>query len=289
MGDGYERDDGWTLAVTGVNWDAAADVAAANSFNDPPEPGRKFVLIDLLTSYNGATDPDMFDMSLRAVGDSAIAYWEGCGVLPNNLDTHHNVFAGGILEGQVCFDVEVADVENLALYIRRLSSGDIFFSLSEPSAAPTGVVSHRGPVPGASSTANRTSPVPIGTSADIGDGWSLTVNGVAEDSTSAVLNENMFNDPPPAGHIFMSVHVSMTNTDHEKDTPFGWNLAYLVGDSNIEFDKSCGVTPDPLDWWTDVFLGGTISGNICFVVPTADLTSPLVLSAGREPVFFAAS
>ena len=296
MGDGYDLGDGWTLAVTGVNRDAAAAIAAANMFNDPPEPGRRFVLVDLDISYAGTADPETiaFEVSIDAVGSSGLGYDStGCGVKPDGIDLFRDIFAGGIESGQVCFDVSEGDADSLVLYASA-KGGNLFFSLDEWSAAPTGVYSYRGPLPGADSTDSRLSPTPLGETVDIGGGWSLRVNGMISDQTPAVLNENMFNDAPPTGYIFAIVNVTLTNVGDQMDTAF-WVSTAVVGESNVEFNKSgCGVIPSPLDTFADVFPGGSVTGNVCFALPSGELEGGLVLYSdgvafGGESQWFAVS
>ena len=284
IGDGYDLGGGWMLAVTKVKKDAAAAIAAANVFNDSPLPGRRFVLVDLDVSYSGNADPKTisFDLSIDAVGTSGYAYDSyGCGVEPDSIDRYRDIFAGGIESGQVCFDVTEVDADSLVLYASS-TGGNTFFSLDDSSASPSGVSSHLGPLPGADSTDSRLNPTPIGYAADIGGGMSLRVNGVISDQTSAVLSENQFNDPPPAGYVFAIVNVTFTVTD-----VFTYSIAgaeySIVGDSNVGFDRfGCGAIPDELDRYVDFFLGGSVTGNVCFVLPVGELAGGLALYAAGE-------
>jgi hypothetical protein len=49
----------------------------------------------------------------------------------------------------------------------------------------------------------------------------------------------------------------------------------LVGSANVTYrtiDRSCGVIPDPLPT-PAVFPGGTVTGNLCWQVPSAEVAS----------------
>ena len=295
MGDGQDLGDGWSLALTGVRHDATEEIAAANMFNDPPEPGRQFVLVDLIVAYNGLEDPrSPFDVSFDAVGQGSVGYDSfGCGVLPNDLDSSRDVFSGGSLSGQICFDVDSGDADSLVLYASAGFFGkDIFFSLFEESESPTGVSTRLGPVAGAASSSNRSDPIPTGTSAPIGGGWTLAVNGSSPDGTAEVLAENQFNDPPPDGHIFFLAEVVLTNDGQEKQDAFFVEIE-AVGNGNAAYDLfGCGVIPNELDIWVELFPGGSVSGEVCFVVPESEAGSDVLVYAngelfGDESVFFA--
>ena len=298
LGDGHDLGNGWSLALTGVRHDATEEIAAANMFNDPPEPGRQFVLVDLIVAYNGLEDPrsPFLYVSFDAVGQGNVGYDSfGCGVLPNDLDSSRDVFSGGSLSGQICFDVDAGDADSLVLYASTgwSSVEDIFFSLFEESGSPTGVSTRIGPVDGAASSSNRSGPNPTGTSALIGGGWVLVVNGSNPDGTAEVMAENQFNDPPPDGHVFFLIEVVLTNEGPEKqDSAFFVDIG-AVGDGNVEYDAfGCGVIPNELDTFTELFPGGSISGDVCFVVPESEAGSDVVVYAsgevfGDEMVYFA--
>jgi hypothetical protein len=269
------------LAVTAVNKDASAEIAQANMFNDPPLTGRRFVLVELAISYAGLDDPEtmLWNVSIDAVGSAGFVYDSNdCGVLPNELDTRRDIFAGGLDVGEVCFDVTEQDADSLILYASTTGE-NIFFSLEELSIAPTGVASANGPQPGATSTESRMNPNPIGYAVGIGNGWSLRVNGAISDQTAAILNENMFNSAPPEGFVYALFHATLINESNEIDSPVFATMS-LVGDSNREIsDNGCGVVPDELDLWQELFPGGEVSGNACFVLPATELTSGLTLYA----------
>mgnify|MGYP001162359825 CR=1 FL=1 len=300
IGDGKTLGYGWSLAISGVTYDAAEEILAENMFNDSPELGRQFVLVDLMLAYNGYQDPKspLLEVSFNAVGQSNVAYGSlGCGVLPNELDRSLDVFSGGSVSGQICFDVLTDDAESLVLYASAgvFLGEDLFFSLYEESESPSGLVSHAGPVSGASASADRLNPNASGAAAPIGGGWVLTVNGFNPDGTAAVLAENQFNDPPPDGHVFYLVDVTLVNEGLEKKDPSLWVDINAVGAGNLEYDKSdCGVAPDELDRSSAIFPGGWVRGNVCFVVPVSETTSEVILYAtgemfGDEMIYFGLS
>ena len=114
--------------------------------------------------------------------------------------------------------------------------------------------------------------------------WNTTV-GEVRDITDEVLATNEFNDPPPDGVVFAGVDVEMTLVGAEK-VPLsqGFNFSWEIfgGDTNAVYDSTtietesfgCGVSPNELDSFDEVFIGGTIAGTICIPLPVSDLTDP---------------
>jgi len=76
-----------------------------------------------------------FDVFLRAVGESSVAYDQSedrCGVIPNELPSTE-VFEGGKITGNVCWSVREEDVDSLVMYADAGFSGDnrVYFSLRQ--------------------------------------------------------------------------------------------------------------------------------------------------------------
>jgi hypothetical protein len=133
----------------------------------------------------------------------------------------------------------------------------------------------------------RSTPLPIGASAAVGEGWTLTVLSATPNATADVLARNRFNSPPQAGKQFFIVRVSLKNEGSQPQNLFRAGQFRLLGDANVAyrtFDPTCGVIPDPIST-TDVFPGGTITGNLCWQVPSTEVGS-LVL---YHEYFFAGS
>lgn len=126
---------------------------------------------------------------------------------------------------------------------------------------------------------SRQSPAPIGTAIRLG-GWQLVVNSVMQDATAAVIAENRFNDPPEPGRQFFIANLTATYVgDDESSSLFAEISLSAVGPSNVQyqdFQDSCGVIPNEIDTFKDVFQGGSITGNICWSVRTTDALALLM-------------
>ncbi|HEX7099466.1 MAG TPA: hypothetical protein VF377_09490 [Acidimicrobiia bacterium] len=130
----------WTLAVVEVIPDATQLVLAENRFNEPPEEGRQFYMARLEATFDGTESSTFWvDMSLKAVGDSSVAYegFDGsCGVIPDPIDEAGETFPGGSISGNVCWNVWSEDVGSLVMIAEESFTFDenrVFFSLTPDS------------------------------------------------------------------------------------------------------------------------------------------------------------
>ncbi|MEY2522351.1 MAG: hypothetical protein QOJ66_916, partial [Ilumatobacteraceae bacterium] len=86
---------GWRLQILNVNPDAAAAVAAENGFNESPPEGSTLTLVTVALGYFGVDDPkSAFDTTISAVGASNVELTGECGVVPHELDSFGEIFAG---------------------------------------------------------------------------------------------------------------------------------------------------------------------------------------------------
>lgn len=120
--------DDWTIVVNSVTPDATDEVLAANSFNDPPEPGTQFFIANISATYTGRTS-DEFGGSfrLRVGGPTSVAYStfeNSCGSIPDKLPDAE-VFEGGTIEGNVCWAVKEEDTAALVMYDNPFTFDDI--------------------------------------------------------------------------------------------------------------------------------------------------------------------
>jgi len=146
--------------------------------------------------------------------------------------------------------------------------------------------------------ATRDQPAPLGMAVEIG-GWSIVVDKTVPDGTQAVMDESEFNDPPADGEQFFLVHITATYAGNGEDDStslfFSVDLG-AVGATNVAYDPfedNCGYAtiPDPLDQNAEVFVGGSISGNLCWNVASEDAGSLLLFvdrsfTSGDDRVWF---
>lgn len=118
LGQAAALHDGWILTVNSVTPDATAAVLAENQFNDPPDPGRQFFIVNISATYTGPGSDSFWDARLEAVGPSAVSYAsfaDSCGVIPDDFD-RATVFTGGTVTGNICWSVRTSDVSQLVMF-----------------------------------------------------------------------------------------------------------------------------------------------------------------------------
>lgn len=277
----------WEIAVVAYEPDGTQSVLDENQFNDPPDEGSQFAIVTLAASYVGQGSSTLFEgVTLKAVGSSAVAYDfdDTCGVIPNELRSFREVFTGGVVVGDQCWAVSGEDATTLIVLADEgfgFSDDRLFLmlpargSISEPTFSPA-------PILEAGASGTRGNPLPLGDTTEL-NGWEVSVLSSTADATDIVLRENQFNDPPTAGRQFFIVDVSATYLGSGSDTAFAGLAFSAVGESSVAYDleDTCGVIPDEFDAFNEVFSGGTITGNVCWSVRSADVQSlVLILDEG---------
>ena len=143
---GEEPDDHWALTVLGTTPDATDEVLDENQFNDPPEEGHQFYIAKARATYLGP-DSNEFDgrRRLSVLGGSGVVYTyrDGCGVIPDRLDSYRELFTGGTVEGNICWQIASTDAGSLVMFLEpdsiRSDGERTWFSLAgtAPSSTPT--------------------------------------------------------------------------------------------------------------------------------------------------------
>jgi len=270
----------WRLRVVSVSADGTEAVMTENEFNDPPGEGKQFFIANVEATYTGDESSTFWiDMSLKAVGDSNVAYEAfeaSCGVIPEDINSSGETFPGGTINGNVCWSVNNADAASLVMIAEETLSFDgsrQFLSL-DPTATP---VEDTTSVEGGGNSAPS---VPIGTSSSVGI-WDITVVSVTPDGTDAVMSANEFNDPPGEGEQFFMANLGATFTGDESSTFWIDMSLKALGESNVAyeaFEASCGVIPDDINDAGETFPGGAVSGNVCWRIRSDDAASLVMIA-----------
>ena len=126
---------------------------------------------------------------------------------------------------------------------------------------------------------------------EVGD-WKVKVVDSVLDATQIVTDENMFNDPPESGSQYVLVTIEATYTGEESST-FWVDMMYkFVGSRGNTFDSGMVVAPDSIVDDGEVFTGGTVSGNLAFVVESVQVSGGTLMieefvTFDKTRVFFA--
>lgn len=124
----------WRVRVVSVTPDAR-DMLTAYNENTVAESGRQSFVARISATYLG-TGSATFDFLPKVVGPSAVSYdglTRGCGDIPDYLSTTTDVFTGGTLEGNRCWEVSHADALRLVMYLAPNWSDDgrVYFALTQ--------------------------------------------------------------------------------------------------------------------------------------------------------------
>ena len=287
----------WDITVLSATPDATDALLAASPDNKPPVESRQFYLVELAVTYQGGESESLLrNLGLSAVGESAVAYdlYRSyditdiyCGLVPEELDRFVEVFPGGSLRGNQCWQVRAEDVDSLVLIVDSLSGLDeeraymalprvgLTFEppLARPIAIDDGDVGTRG------------NPTPAGETVAVGD-WDVTVLSATPDATDAVLAESQSNDPPAEGHQFYMAEVAATYQGRWSEQLAAGLGLLAVGDSSVAYDITnhyCGVVPGGDKTYVEVFPGGSLRLNLCWEIRSEDAHSLVFMVDDPSP------
>lgn len=166
---------------------------------------------------------------------------------------------------------------------------------SEPAVDESSPSDEPSPTPEEAAPGTRTNPLPLNTTARIGD-WEVTILSVTKDANEQVMAENQFNDPPAEGRQFVMAEVEATYVGEDSGTFWVDMSDKYYGASGNTFgssmEDSCGVIPNGMSDQGETFPDGTVTGNLCWSVPTDQIDGGAIIveasfSMDSDRVFFA--
>ncbi len=163
----------YQISVIDVIPDATEIIAAENQFNEAPAIGNQFFMARVAVTYTGSeTGTPWIDLNFQAVGASNVGYSEydnSCGVIPDDGASVSELFEGGSVEFNVCWQVSTDDTPSLAMYIDELMSFDsvpVWFSLGGDQSAiatpESGGLKTAGETTEVVPESSRNEPIPVG-------------------------------------------------------------------------------------------------------------------------------
>lgn len=111
----------WTVTVNSVALAATEQILAENPFNDPPEDGQEYILVNATITYDG-DDPDgsfataMFEYV--STEGNTINTFDNLVVAPDSLDAMTTLYAGGSVTGNIAFAVPSATAGDGVIAVR---------------------------------------------------------------------------------------------------------------------------------------------------------------------------
>lgn len=280
--------EGFTIAITDYTPDAAAMIEQLGGSAPFIEDGQMISLLAYDIAYNGEDEPsNLNSTNLQLVGSDGVGISQtSCGNMPDQTYFGSTeVFTGGSRSTVACFAAAPAAFPTppIVSVEAGFSGTPVFFDAATPAAAPTSITGTSGPSPDGNLTDDRTAPNALGTAVDIGDGWTLTINAANLDAEADVIAANDFNDPAPDGQAYVLVDVTIAyDGDEASGSLFSVELD-LVGDSNLSANSSCSASsiPNEIDAFSDLFAGGSVTGNLCFLADTNDISSLVAYATGE--------
>lgn len=126
---------------------------------------------------------------------------------------------------------------------------------------------------------SRESPIPLNTRFEVGP-WAWTVTGFTPNANEALeaatLNTNLTYKPPPPGKqcVIVTVSAEYTGIDGKGEGDLSGAAGKSVVGSNgvpeTNMLSDCYVSTEIEDY-KDVLAGGTLTGDYCFLVDTAEI------------------
>ncbi|MCE5254943.1 MAG: DUF4352 domain-containing protein [Actinomycetia bacterium] len=131
---GQEAEVGdWKVKVVGAILDATRLVLETNMFNDPPEAGRRYVLVSLEATYVGKESSTFWlDMSYRFIGGKGDSFDTAAAVAPDSIMDEGEVSPGACITGNLVFEVASDQLSGGTLLLEEAFSFEqtrVFFAL----------------------------------------------------------------------------------------------------------------------------------------------------------------
>ncbi|MGH9120177.1 MAG: hypothetical protein ACRD0A_20610 [Acidimicrobiales bacterium] len=112
---GLATDDGWSVTVNSVDFNAADRIQAENQFNEPAPAESRYALVNLSVTNNSAEPGDpLFTIIIGIIG-SQNRMWDGANafcsaVIPEDMNIAGELFPSGSFTGNECRVVPEAEV-----------------------------------------------------------------------------------------------------------------------------------------------------------------------------------
>jgi len=106
--------DDWEMTVTDVTLDATDEVLAENEFNEQPDAGNQYMLVDVDITYTGE-EPDgempMATIEYVTAGGNTFDGLDDMVVAPNELDSLETLYNGATTSGSIAIQIPTEDAD----------------------------------------------------------------------------------------------------------------------------------------------------------------------------------
>jgi hypothetical protein len=247
-------------------------------------------------AFADSTQASRFALTLRVIGPGAVASSPGasCAGYLTRVHLCRRLYTAGTHVKLTAF----AKVDAKLSSWRGSASGRAS-AITVTMDAPKVITATFAKVP-PSPLGSRTNPVPLGQPVNVTsfgeERWTLRIISTRPDATAAVLAENQFNEAPSPGNQFFvaTVVVSYVSGSQAEDAYFSAAADLrTVGPSNVVYSSfgpasDCGVVPDDLRFKGELLPGGSMTGNLCWQVPSSEARALVAfVGADDKPYYLA--
>lgn len=119
----------WTVKVNSVTLDGNAAVAAANQFNDAPEAGHQYLIVNATVTYTGDDTgmPAEVGISYVTADGVTVNSYDSLVVAPDPLSSIDELYTGGSATGNVVLEVPTATADQGVVAVRAGMIADKVF------------------------------------------------------------------------------------------------------------------------------------------------------------------
>ena len=114
---------GLAISVNNFVENANQMVSRAADSHTKPESGNRFVIVNMVVANRGDELLSLGPIyNLEVVGRSGISHHRGgCWKFPNEIDSGRDLFPGGEVTGNVCFEVPQTEADSLIMFYEEYS------------------------------------------------------------------------------------------------------------------------------------------------------------------------
>jgi hypothetical protein len=103
------------------------------------------------------------------------------------------------------------------------------------------------------------------------DDWEITLSKTSLNANKDIAHENMYNDKPKKGSVYVMTNVAVKHLGSEAASPnYDLTINYVGADGNT-YDVTSVVLPHDLSEVNEMHKGARANGNVAFEVPTKDV------------------
>ena len=122
--------DNWEVTVNAVNLDATDVILAENTFNDAPEDGHVYIMVELSATYVGSDpegDSPWVGLEYVSASGNSFETYDAFVSEPNSFDRMGTLYEGASTTGNIALQVPADDVAGGALRVIPTLFGDPMF------------------------------------------------------------------------------------------------------------------------------------------------------------------